>query len=172
MGNCIAGAGGSGGGGGISAQQNVEDSYAKMIGNGRTTASELDKASSPEQVKQIESRMQTIISDSELDKQGKIAFEEAMKNRVDDAIIRTSPIRNKNEMIEFFSETAGVDIRPHLEEGKHFGKNFGKSRTELYIRANELTDTQRAKIGEVVRKKQIRTAYTPGFDWISYRFQR
>lgn len=169
-----AGSGGSSGGssGSTSAQQNIEDSYAKMIGNGRTSASELDKASSPEQVKQIESRMQTIISSSELDKQGKIAFEEAMKNRVEDALIRTTPIRNKSEMLKYFEEIANVDLKPHLEEGKHFGKNFGKSRTSIYIRTNELTEAQRERVTQAVKKKKIRASYTPGFDWISYDFQK
>ena len=157
---------------GVSASRDIEMKYETIIGNGRTTASDLDKAKTPEEVRYIENKMQTIINSSELNEQGKIAYTEAMKNRVEDVLIRTTPIRNKSEMLRFFEEIANVDLKPHLEEGKHFGKNFGKSRTNIHIRANELTEAQRERILYAVKKKKIRTNYTPGFDWISYDFQK
>ena len=173
----------SGGGGSANNQQNsttdkpttdkyIEDKYQKIIGNGRGVASELDSAETPEEVRKIENKMQTALNNAGLDKQGKIAYEEAIKRRVDDALIRTAPISNKNEMINFFKEYADVDISSHIETGKHFGKNFGRLRDKIYIRSDELTDAQQKRITEVVKKKNISVSFTPGFNWVSYEFQK
>ena len=173
----------SSGGGSANNQQNsmtdkpttdkyIEDKYQKIIGNGRGVASELDSAETPEEVRKIESKMQTVLNNAGLDKQGKIAYEEAIKRRVDDALIRTAPISNKNEMINFFKEYADVDISPHIETGKHFGKNFGRLRDKIYIRSDELTDAQQKRITEAVKKKNISVSFTPGFNWVSYEFQK
>lgn len=173
MGTCNSNSRSSASGAGSGAEQTTEYNYQQIIGNGRTTRSELDNAQTVEQVKQIQNRMQEIINnDNALSKQGKIAYTEAMQNRIEDALIRTTPISNKKEMISFFKEFADVDLKPHLEEGKHFGKNFGKSRTQITVKANELTDAQRKRIGNFVKKKNIRSGYVPGFDWITYDFQK
>lgn len=161
-----------GDGGGGSSSINIEDVYQRTIGNGRTYGSELDGAETVEQVREAERKMSELIKNSNLDKQSKIAYEEATKRRTDEAYIRVAPIRNKKEMIEFFKTSVGVDVSPYIETGTHFGKNFGKSKSQIVLNVNEMTESQRRKIGEVVKKKGMRSGYTPGFDWIHYYFKK
>ena len=153
MGNCISGAGGGGG-----AEQTAEYKYERLIGNGRTGRSELDNAETVEQVRQIESTMKNIIQqDRSLDKQGKTTLNGATERRVDEAVVRVSPVSNRKEMVSFIKQQVGVDITPYIEE------RAGHPRSYLGFHLEKMPKAEQTKVKYIAQKKGIRIENNGGF---------
>lgn len=87
------------------AEQTTQYKFTSIIGTWRSTGmSELDKANSIAEVRDIEKRMKSIIqNDSTLDQQGKITFNSSTDRRVNEAVARVSPVSNRKEMTAFIS---------------------------------------------------------------------
>lgn len=139
------------------AEKTVEYKFQSIIGNGRTVQSELDKATTLQEVEQIKSKMQSIIaSDKVLDKQGRITLTGATDRRVEDAKIRVSPVRNKKEMVAFIKSQIGVDITKYIEP------NAGHPRSYLGIHLKDMPKNEQIRLKNLMQKKGVRIGENGG----------
>lgn len=160
------GSSGIGGGGGGTAKTNngaertAEYAYEKLIGNGRTVRSELDRATTSEEVARIENKAKAVINnDKSIDKQGKTALIDATNRRVNEANVRVAPVSNKKEMTSFIKEQVGVDITPYIEE------RAGHPRSYLGVHLEDMPKAQETKVRNLMQKKGVRIEYNGGFGY-------
>lgn len=154
---------GKAGGGGATArgaEQTSEYKYQQIIGNGRTAASELDSAKTIEEVKQAQEKMLSIIqNDSSLDQQGKIAYTEATKRRIQEATIRVSPVSNKSQMINFIKQQINIDISNYVEN------KAGHPRTYLGIHLEKMPKHEEMRLRNLMQEKGVKIGYNGGLGY-------
>ena len=130
------------------AEQTSEYKYEQIIGNGRTTKSKLDDATTLQQVEEIKNEMQKVISsDKTLDKQSRFSLVDAVERRVQEATIRVSPVSNKKEMISFIKQQIGIDISKYIED------KAGHPRTYLGIHIEEMPKPEQIRLRNLMQKK-------------------
>lgn len=150
----------SGRAGTVGAEQTTEYKYEQIIGNGRSTRSQLDSATTLQQVEEIRNKMQNVISsDKTLDKQDKVAFKDATERRVQEATVRVSPVSNKKEMVSFIKQQIGIDISKYIED------KAGHPRTYLGIHIEKMPKTEQVKLRNLMQKKGVRIGDNGGLGY-------
>lgn len=116
---------------------------------------------------EINSKMQNIISSDEtLDKQGKIAFQDATKVRVDEAIIRVTPVSNKKEMINFIKQQTNIDISKYIED------KAGHPKTYLGVHIEDMPEKQQKILRTLMEKKGVHIGFNGGFGYVLYYIKK
>lgn len=150
----------SGAGSASGAESTSEYKFEQIIGNGRTTRSELDNAKSLDEVMQIQSKMQGIIQgDKSLDNQGRVALTDSMKRRVEDATVRVSPVGNKKQMVDFIKQQINVDISKYIED------KAGHPRTYLGIHLEKMHKQEQMRLRNLMQKKGVRIGDNGGLGY-------